>query len=217
MNTPTESKHNPIKEACLKFFYWWWNAKGQNTEQGYDEWAETKDGKACIALIAHAPETAAELLRVQQELETERMRLAACGVVAGSNTGDSAAINRQMNNEYRSGSLEEVCRAVDREMDLRDDLIRLQGELAEVKEKLHKTEGALLKEWREKDHYKALCEELRTELYTREEMQEAHGTGCSYASAYEHGYPQEADSFRNYIKRLDADKAAALSKSQDTK
>lgn len=164
MNTPTESKHNPIKEACLKFFYWWWNAKGQNTEQGYDEWAETKDGKACIALIAHAPETAAELLRVQQELETERMRLAACGVVAGSNTGDSAAINRQMNNEYRSGSLEEVCRAVDREMDLREDLIRLQGELAEVKEKLHKTEGALLKEWREKDHYKALCEELRAAL-----------------------------------------------------
>lgn len=27
-----------IKEMCCKFFYWWYNQRGNNTEQGFDEW-----------------------------------------------------------------------------------------------------------------------------------------------------------------------------------
>jgi hypothetical protein len=27
-----------VKFITLKFFYYWWNAPGNNTEQGFDEW-----------------------------------------------------------------------------------------------------------------------------------------------------------------------------------
>lgn len=27
-----------IKHYCTKFFYWWFNNKGTNTEQGFDKW-----------------------------------------------------------------------------------------------------------------------------------------------------------------------------------
>lgn len=62
---------------------------------------------------------------VQKELERERIRLAACGVVALSNTPESAEKARQMNDEYRSASCEYVMRAVDKQMELqreRDEL-----------------------------------------------------------------------------------------------
>lgn len=32
------------KELCLKFFYHWYNAKGNNTEQGYTDWIKTEEG-----------------------------------------------------------------------------------------------------------------------------------------------------------------------------
>lgn len=54
------------------------------------------------------------------ELETERMRLAACGVIALSNTRESAAKQRQMKPGFWSASAEYVARAVDREMDHRE-------------------------------------------------------------------------------------------------
>lgn len=28
------------KKMCTDFFYWWYNASGTNTMQGYDEWRE---------------------------------------------------------------------------------------------------------------------------------------------------------------------------------
>jgi len=27
-----------VKQIAIKFFYYWWNAKGNNTESGFDEW-----------------------------------------------------------------------------------------------------------------------------------------------------------------------------------
>lgn len=53
------------------------------------------------------------------ELERERMRLAACGVVAMSNTPESAKRNREMHADYHSASCDDVASAVDREMELR--------------------------------------------------------------------------------------------------
>ena len=64
------------------------------------------------------------------ELETERIRLAACGVVALSNTPDAAATARTMRPEYRSASLDDVESAVDEQMRLRTALAEAQKDAA---------------------------------------------------------------------------------------
>jgi hypothetical protein len=72
----------------------------------------------------------ADNARLSDELETDRMRLAACGVVAMSNTTESAAKNRDMHPIYRSASCDDVARAVDREMALRAEVARLRAAIA---------------------------------------------------------------------------------------
>lgn len=57
----------------------------------------------------------------ENELEIERMRLAACGVVALANTSESAKTNRKMLREYQSGSLLNVERMVDENISLRNE------------------------------------------------------------------------------------------------
>lgn len=65
----------------------------------------------------------AENATLRAELETERMRLTACSIAAGMNTREIAAHHRiGPDNKYYSASYADVCRAVDREMDLRDEL-----------------------------------------------------------------------------------------------
>lgn len=61
----------------------------------------------------------AERDALRAQVEVERMRLAACGVVAGANTPESAARHRQMHADYRSASCDDVAATVDREMALR--------------------------------------------------------------------------------------------------
>lgn len=74
----------------------------------------------------------AERDRLREEIETERMRLAACGVLADCNTTGSVAKHRgEIQEKYRSGSLDSVCAAVDREM-------RLRGELEEAEEAIRR-------------------------------------------------------------------------------
>lgn len=80
------------------------------------------DHEANAELIARAPDLLSENATLKGELETERVRLAACGVVAMSNTPEAAAKNREMKEEYRSASLDDVIAAVDREMALREKL-----------------------------------------------------------------------------------------------
>ncbi len=60
-----------------------------------------------------------EVRRLNAELERERMRLAACGVVAMADTPESAAQAREMRDEYRSASCDDVARRVDECMTLR--------------------------------------------------------------------------------------------------
>jgi cobalamin biosynthesis Mg chelatase CobN len=69
----------------------------------------------------------AERDRLKEELERERLRLAACGVVAMSNTRETAKENRQVSDEYRSASFDDVCAAVDREMALRERVAELEA------------------------------------------------------------------------------------------
>ena len=66
-----------------------------------------------------------ELDRLRAELERERMRLAACGVVAQANTPETAAEARKMHEDYRSASCDAVAAAVDREMSLREALYKI--------------------------------------------------------------------------------------------
>jgi outer membrane murein-binding lipoprotein Lpp len=60
------------------------------------------------------------------ELERERMRLAACGVVALSDTPESAARERDMHPDYRSASCDNVARRVDECMTLRARVAELE-------------------------------------------------------------------------------------------
>ena len=69
-----------------------------------------------IPVGALCREAADRIAELEADLERERMRLAACGVVAMANTRDRAREARQMLPEYRSASLDDVERAVDREM-----------------------------------------------------------------------------------------------------
>lgn len=63
-----------------------------------------------------------ELESLREQLETERLRLAACGVVANANTQETAKQAREMHDNYKSGSMDDVIRAVDSEMELRTRL-----------------------------------------------------------------------------------------------
>ncbi|MEN6425981.1 MAG: hypothetical protein ABFE13_11495 [Phycisphaerales bacterium] len=65
-----------------------------------------------------------------EELETERLRLSACGIVAMANTPESAKKARDLKEEYRSASLGDVERAVDRGMALIEERDRLSGIVA---------------------------------------------------------------------------------------
>jgi len=86
-----------------------------------------------------------------EEVETERLRLAACGVAAMQNTESTIKDRLIPDNPHYSASYGDVCRAVDREMALRSELEQtkvarllsydrqiefLKEELAKVREKL---------------------------------------------------------------------------------
>jgi len=70
------------------------------------------------------------LKKAEAELERERMRLTACGVVALADTPESAAKAREMRDEYRSASCDDVARRVDECMTLRAERDALAADLA---------------------------------------------------------------------------------------
>lgn len=43
---------NNLENICTTFFYWWYNQKGCNTEQGFRDWSnKTEEGKEAMAYI----------------------------------------------------------------------------------------------------------------------------------------------------------------------
>lgn len=128
----------------------------------------------------------ARVAELEAQIETERMRLAACGVVALANTRKSAAKAREMLPEYRSASLEDVIRAVDSEMLLRDQLSDL-ARLRDVDAAQHQADEI---EWNmQLAEAKRLCSiavsdmqleqktanEVRAQLAETEALEIAHG------------------------------------------
>lgn len=87
-------------------------------------------------LHSWAQDAQAENDRLRAELETERMRLAACGVVALADTPESAAKARQMAPEYRSASLDDVERRVDECIRLRDENRKLRTVMVAAAEEI---------------------------------------------------------------------------------
>ena len=74
-------------------------------------------GRACYNL--GRKQSAAHLLSLEKELERERFRLAACGVVAMADTPESAAKARDICPDFWSASLDDVIRQVDALMEAR--------------------------------------------------------------------------------------------------
>jgi predicted RNase H-like nuclease (RuvC/YqgF family) len=66
---------------------------------------------------------------IKEELERERIRLAACGVVALSNTPESAKQAREMHPDYESASCSDVARMVDKNMELERQLAAIDRTL----------------------------------------------------------------------------------------
>jgi hypothetical protein len=85
-----------------------------------------------------AQETGSELVETLQqenatlrdELETERLRLAACSVAALGNTAARAGERIQPGHPYYSASYGDVCGAVDREIQYREENTTLKAQLA---------------------------------------------------------------------------------------
>lgn len=76
----------------------------------------------------------AKLAEKDKELEQERMRLAACGVIAMADTPDSAKAAREMHPAYRSASLSDVERRADECIELRAKLAAAEKKLADIYE-----------------------------------------------------------------------------------
>jgi len=69
---------------------------------------------------------------IKAELEKERMRLAACGVVAISDTPESTNEARHMHPDYQSASCDDVARRVDECMELRKQRDMLLAALEQI-------------------------------------------------------------------------------------
>lgn len=74
---------------------------------------------------------AAEIKRLEDELDLLRMRLTACDVITQANTIESAALVRTMSDYYKSAALESVIEAVDLQMQYRAALKNLRKAFAQ--------------------------------------------------------------------------------------
>jgi hypothetical protein len=86
-----------------------------------------------------------QVAKLETELETERCRLVACGVVSLANTRCSAKKQRIMSPKYHSTSLDDVIRAVDSEMDLRDKNENLEKERGVYASAFHQLKGEFVR------------------------------------------------------------------------
>lgn len=71
---------------------------------------------------------------LRAELETERIRLAGCGVAALMNTEELKANRVSRDNPYWSASYQDVCNMVDREIELREELATARKVIEKLRE-----------------------------------------------------------------------------------
>lgn len=95
-----------------------------------------RDGKTMVpyeTVGTNSPQDE-QLAAQSATLERERLRLAACGVVAIADTPESAIRARAMADEYKSASCDDVARCVDECMKLRSQLATAERERDEARE-----------------------------------------------------------------------------------
>ena len=97
-------------EDLLESSYWYF-------DQSRREVGERLAFKSQLRVVLDKYER--QIKDLKKSLEIERIRLAACGVVALSNTPESAAKARSIAPEYDSASCQDVARMVDENMKLR--------------------------------------------------------------------------------------------------
>ena len=135
------------------------------------------------------------------------MRLAACGVVAMANTPESAAINRQMKDEYRSGSLDDVIRIVDSEMALREQVLAQQARIVSLKSAMFRVDMKLSGDGDELGCGEVLREYLDTpddlsalKAHDDALWNEALTTGIEWQAT--RGHTLDADDYGNELRSL---------------
>ena len=89
----------------------------------------TPSMRQILGEIARLTETVSKL---EQENELQRIQLAACGVLAMSNTEDSLKQNYKMKPEYLCASVQDVHDAVLREIALRKENVKLKQVLDQI-------------------------------------------------------------------------------------
>jgi len=75
--------------------------------------------------------------KLEAQLEAKDMQLAACMTVASANTRESAKKVRDMHPDYRCAAVEDVERAVDREMEYREQLEAVRGRIINLPDKTY--------------------------------------------------------------------------------
>jgi hypothetical protein len=80
--------------------------------------------------------------RLREEREVGEMQLAACMAAALGNTPETAAERIGPGHPYYSASYGDVCRAVDREMKLREEIAAKDAEIQRLKDALGRLVGS---------------------------------------------------------------------------
>ena len=110
-----DSEHTGHDREMLEEFY-----RACRSEGGSADEIHLRGLKAVIALAQPEPEGVEDrIVKLEADLERERLRLAACSVVVMADTPESAAKARDMSPEYHSASLADVIRQTDALMERR--------------------------------------------------------------------------------------------------
>jgi hypothetical protein len=123
-----------FRALCAELTYCW--SRTTNPDD-FAENAAPIIGRMRAALAQPEPEGVEDrIAKLEADLDRERLRLAACGVVAMADTPESAAKARDMSPECHSASLADVIRQIDALMELRDALSQPEPE-GPTEEELH--------------------------------------------------------------------------------
>ncbi len=121
-----------FRALCAELTYCW--SRTTNPDD-FAENAAPIIGRMRAALAQPEPEGVEDrIAKLEADLDRERLRLAACGVVAMADTPESAAKARDMSPECHSASLADVIRQIDALMELRDALSQPEPKVPTVME-----------------------------------------------------------------------------------